>query len=294
MNATRFNGPECERAVKLLDSYLDRQLPGDAVAELEQHVQQCPACARELAVRRTMRTQLQTAVRSISAPPELQVKIRMAIRESVSPRSAWLWGRLVPVGTAAMIALGLLIAYQLGHLRLTTRSQESYIASISTRVAALMRVGLGDHIHCAVFRKFPKNAPTAEEMTKKLGPQYAELISVVKNHVPGEYRLVMAHQCRYHTRRFVHLTLMGDSKLISLVIARKGDGESFDAQSLIPALTQSGIPFYRAGVQRFQMTAFETRDYLAYVVSDLSQQQNLDIMLALAPGVQEVLHKLEG
>ena len=65
---------------------------------------------------------------------------------------------------------GVLIAYQLGHLRLSVTSQESYNTSVSTHVARLMRVGLGDHIHCAYFRKFPANAPSPQEFVSKLGP----------------------------------------------------------------------------------------------------------------------------
>ena len=61
----------------------------------------------------------------------------------------------------AMLMTGAGAVYQLGHLRFTTASQESYIASVSNRVATLMRVGLGDHIHCAVFRKSKKTPPVA-------------------------------------------------------------------------------------------------------------------------------------
>ena len=50
---------------------------------------------------------------------------------------------------------------------------------------------------------------------------------------------------------------------------------------------------YQSGVQSFALTAFETPDFLVYFVSDLPQQQNTQIMLAMAPGVQDVLRKLE-
>ena len=105
------------------------------------------------------------------------------------------------------LSLVLAISYQLGHLRLTVRSQESYIASVSTHIATLMRVGLGDHIHCSVFRKYPKNPPTTEEFVEKMNPQYAGLIPIVRSQVPDNYRMMLAHQCRYHGRKFVHLSL---------------------------------------------------------------------------------------
>jgi hypothetical protein len=50
---------------------------------------------------------------------------------------------------------------------------------------------------------------------------------------------------------------------------------------------------YQTGIQRFQMTAFETRDYLVYLISDFSKEKNTDMMLALAPPVREFLGRLE-
>ena len=232
---------------------------------------------------------LRAAVGSTPVPPFLEAQIRGRLRER---KTAWL-PRLVPVATAAAVFVGLLIAYQLGHLRLTVGSQESYIASVSTQIATLMRVGLGDHIHCSVFRKYPKDPPTTEEFIQKMNPQYAGLIPIVRSEVPEQYRLMLAHECRYHGRRFVHLSLMDDSNMLSLVITRKGTGESFKTEDMLPGLVRSGIPMYQTGVQRFQMTAFETRDYLVYFISDLPKQQNTELMLALGPQVKDFLAKLE-
>ena len=234
---------------------------------------------------------LRSAVNSVPVPPFLEARIRGRIRREAS---GYCWiPRLAPVGAALGIVAGLMIAYQLGHLRLTVRSQESYIASVSTRVASLMRVGLGDHIHCSVFRKYPKNPPTTEQFIEKMNPQYAGLIPIVRSHVPDNYRMTLAHECRYHGRRFVHLSLLNESNMLSLVITRKGDGESFTTEDMLPGLVQAGIPMYQSSVQRFQMTAFETRDYLVYFISDLPKQQNTDLMLALGPQVKDFLKRLE-
>jgi hypothetical protein len=234
---------------------------------------------------------LRTAVKSVAAPPYLEARIRANV-QATDRRRSWTF-RLVPAAAAAAICLAVLIAYQLGHLRLTTRSQERYIASVSYRVGTIMRVGLGDHIHCSVFRKYPKNPPPVQKLEQDLGPEYQALLPIVQTHVPDDYRLMMGHQCRYHGRRFVHFSFMSDAHLVSLVIARKQEGESFNTEGLLPALVQSGIPVYQAGVQRFAMTSFESRDFLVYVVSDLPQQQNTEMMIAMAPSVKGYLAKLE-
>lgn len=230
---------------------------------------------------------LKRAVHSIEVPPFLEARIRNHIR-TVKPSRRWL-PRLVPVTIAAATVFGLVMAYQLGHLRLTVRSQESYIGTVSTQIATLMRVGLGDFIHCSVFRKYPKNPPTTEEFIEKMTPHYAGLIPIVRSQVPDSYRMMLAHQCSYHRRKFVHLSLMSDTNMLSLVITRKAEGESFSTEDMLPALVQAGIPMYQSSVQRFQMTAFETRDYLVYFISDLPKQQNTQLMLALGPKVKDFL-----
>jgi len=238
-----------------------------------------------------LNTRLKQAVRSVEPPPFLEARILNHIRaQGAAPRKKW--ALLIPVAAAAIAVASLGISYELGHLRMTATSQESYIASVSTRVATLMRVGLGDHIHCSVFRKFPQNPPAAAEFVKTLGPKYAGLAPLVQDHVPGTYRLMMAHQCGYNGRRFVHLSLLGDDHLLSLVIARKAPGESFETEGLLPALVQSGIPIYQSGVQRFAINAFENGDHLVYFISDLPAQQNAEILQAMAPVVKQYLETL--
>ena len=234
---------------------------------------------------------LRAAVKSVAAPPFLEARIRHSLRtESPIEKAGRRWlPRLIPAAAALAVFAGFAVAYQLGHLRLTVSSQESYIGSVSTRIATLMRVGLGDHIHCAVFRKYPKNPPTTQDFIGKMNPQYAGLIPIVRSQVPDSYRMMLAHQCSYHRRKFVHLSLMNDSNMLSLVITRKGDGESFNTEDMLPALVQAGIPMYQSSVQRFQISAFETRDYLIYFISDLPKQQNTELMLALGPKVKDFL-----
>jgi len=233
---------------------------------------------------------LKTAVHSVTAPSHLEARIRGQIRDGSSSRSWAFW--MFPAGAAAAACAALLVVYQLGHLRLTATSQESYIATVSAKISPMMQVGLGDHIHCSVFRKFPKTAPSIEKLEQNLGPQYRGLLPIVQHNVPADYRLMLGHQCRYHGRRFVHLSFMNDSHLLSLVIAKKGEGESFEASGLLPALAQSGIPMYQSSIQRFEMSAFESRGFMVYFVSDLPAADNSRITMAMAPAVKDLLAKL--
>jgi len=256
------------------------------------------------------KNRLKDAVNSVPVPDDLEAHLRGLIHADKLRFGAllrWRWlPKLVPAVAVAAVAVAavsaaLLTAYQFGHFRLTRGSQDAYIASVSSHLGALMRIGLRDHIHCSVFRKYPKNPPTPEEIlmptpergVKAISPQYAGLIPIVRSLVPENYRMTLAHQCTYKGREYIHLSLKDESNMLSLVITRKVNGESFLAENILPALNESGIPMYQAGVQRFKITAFETSDYLVYFISDLDKQRNTDLMLALAPRVKEFLGKLE-
>jgi hypothetical protein len=175
--------------------------------------------------------------------------------------------------------------------------QEVYLQAWKSFSPVRTRIGLRDHIHCSVFRKYLKNRLTAEEIlnptpemgVKAISTKYAGLILIVRSVVPERYRMTMAHQCTYKGREFIHLSLMDESNILSLVITQKVNRETFRAEDMLPALSESGIPMYQAGVQRFEISAFETSDFLVYFISDVDKQRNTELTLALAPRVNGFL-----
>jgi hypothetical protein len=238
---------------------------------------------------------LKTAVNSVAVPPYLQARILNRIRVEQQPHP-WLFRlgtlKLASVGLVAVLFVGTALAYHEGHLRLTKASKISYVWSVSNRLASLMGAGLADHINCSVFRKYPKDAPPIAVLEQKLPAQFRELIPIVQSQIPSDYRLLISHQCRWNSRRFIHLSLENSSHVLSVVITVRKGGESFGAEGLLPALVHSDIPMYQSGVQRFAITAFETPGYLVYFVSDLPQAENTRIMQAMAPGMRSLLNKL--
>lgn len=246
---------------------------------------------------REMIARLRAAARSETAPPELQVNVRRRLEEAAGDSRrwpAWLVRPWVPLTAALAITFGAGIAYQLGHLRFTVSQQESFIASMMTKVSFPLKPGLDDHLHCSVYGRIPKKIPPSEQAVKDLPPQFRELLAIVRQNVPAPFQIYSAHECRRQGRKFVHFQLKTDSKLLSVIVTRRDIEESFVRDKIVPALAASGTSIYEARALRFQIAAIETQDYLAYVVSDLSREQNLNIMAAMAPSVHEFLTKLQG
>ena len=278
MNTGQFAGPVCERF---------RRQPGPGVVDPEtlHHLESCLACRQVWEARTHLRSRLKVAVERQQVPPELRARIRELLSQRQS-RAQWgvAWQRWALAAAASLVACASvwLARPAMPMPSLADRpGQEAYIQRVSATVAVVLQLGLGDHIHCSVFRKYPQNPPTVAEMQEKLGPAFQGVLPLAQAAVPEGYRVIMAHHCGYAGRKYTHLTLRKGSDLISLVIARKNPGESL--HGLSPALSPSGIPVYQSAAQRYAVAGFEAGGYFAFVVSELRGKTNLQIAANLAP-----------
>jgi hypothetical protein len=294
MKIVDFGQGNCEKIRRYLDSYISNELLVESNLEVLRHVEQCSACSQELETRVRIRASLQAAARREDVPPGLEQKIRREIREQ-SPVRLWPFDLslkwMSAVAALLLVSTGIWTVLR-SRRELSPQERDAYIGRISSRLSTILQVGLRDHVRCAVFRKYPKDPPAFAEMARELGPQYAGLAPLVKARVPDEFRAILAHRCTVQGRNYVHLVLRGTSSLLSLIITKKNPGDSFPASQLTPVLHAAGVPVYRAGASQFQVAAFETQAYLAFVISDLPKERNLQLAAALAPPVEQFLSQL--
>jgi len=286
--------PECSAIREWIDSYVDGALAEGERVRVSRHLHECADCEAVHSQRLMLRQRLQQAVKAEEFPPFLQQRIQARLRVE-SARPAYLNPGWMVAAACLVVSVGVYLAYQRGSFRLNQSAQDAYAESVSQQVTPLMRVGLRDHVHCSVYRKYPENeAPKLSAMLAELGKQYEQLVHIVQNHLPEKMRLVMAHECRFKGRKFVHLTMKDQARLLSVIIARKEPGETFDVQGAIPSMAHSGIMVYREKAHRFNLAGFETSAYLVYVISDLPADANTTAMLAMAPEIRQFLEKLPG
>jgi hypothetical protein len=296
MNNVMKLGQNCEDALRCMDMYVDRELQEADAGRLMKHLESCPSCYEELELRRRLRSRLRTAA-SASPSPYLHTKVLAGVRAEAGKQRRRSWFGWQQSVTAAVAILGIAVvtvtaAYQIGYLRWSGQSQESYIQAISARVSSVMSVGLGDHVHCTVFGKRPKKEVDLAQTANELPSEYKGLLKEVADRIPKGFTVYKAHTCRYHKRAFYHIAMTKGNRLVSLVITRRQPGESFNATDVIASLDTSGIPVHSAGVQRYSISGIEARDHLAYFVSDLAPAENNRLMLALGPPIAGYLAKL--
>jgi putative zinc finger protein len=287
MIALNISQEACERTRRHLDAYLNNELLVDPRLEVSKHLEGCKDCSAVLEGRIQVRNTLRDAVHRKVVPSGLQAKIQNRLRESKAQKETIRFGGrwILVAAMAAGLCIAGVGAYRVWYLR--------HPASLSQLTASILKIGVGDHIHCAIDSQFAKRHFTLEEMSQKLGPEYIGLVSLAKEKVPAEFEIVVAHRCSFNGRKFVHLILKNQETVLSLAITRK-EGEAFPLSELRAALNVSGIPLYKSRIQNMEVAGFETRNYLAFVVSDLRERENSQIASNLVPAVRDFLAKLEG
>jgi putative zinc finger protein len=286
MKVIGFVQGQCKKIRSYLDSYLSNELLVETNHEVLKHVETCQSCSDALADRARVKDALRQSVIRDEAPAALRYRIQKDIRKKSSP----VWGRQWLMVAAAAVVL---LVAAIGVVRLAgSRAVPVEQRATSEQTAAILKIGWTDHSSCAIDHNLANRRFTSDEMSQQMGSEFAGLVDLIEQKAPGEYEVVVGHRCRFAGRQFVHLILRNHESIISLAITRK-NGEAFPAGELTGALQASGISLYESRIQGFEVTGFETRDYLAFVVSNLAKEENVRIASSFAPGVHDFLAKLE-
>jgi hypothetical protein len=252
MTEATFGEQACQKFRAKLDSYIDNELLTEGSLEMIEHFKHCTACTKEAQDRRGVSRRLRDAVREGPVPAGLERRIRDRLRQPKKPKAKKLF--LMAIAAALVLCFGV--------LRLNYSS------------GRLLRVALDDHLHCAVMHHA---IPPISGEVNQLPDRLKGLTALVKERVPPEFALVLAHQCREQGRTFVHLTFGDGRHLLSVLIMRKEGGESL------------GNGTRQAARDHLQLAAVESGDFVVYTVSDLPAQANANILAAFAPGLRAFL-----
>lgn len=118
--------------------------------------------------------------------------------------------------------------------------------------AAMLRVGLIDHVHCGLGNNYPKQNSLAE-MAQAVGTEFAPILSAIAQK-SGGLKLISAHRCIAGHRDYVHFIFAGPDGLTSVSLTKKQGAEWLPTQ-------------LRRKVDEISVTGFEEEDYLVFVSS---------------------------
>ncbi|MDQ6787536.1 MAG: zf-HC2 domain-containing protein [Acidobacteriota bacterium] len=281
---------KCEAVQHWLDAYLDGELGEAAAGNIARHLEICADCSESAAAILQAKKLLRRAASNEAVPDALREKIQKQIRAKRHPFK-FLFARKLLAAAAVILfvcfgSLGIFIWQRQSPANLARVSRPNQ--TIAEQITELLRIGLGDHVHCALEEGYAERHYTSEEISGKLGAEYAGLAPLVKEKIDGEFDLVVAHHCTIGGRKFVHLILRKNEKILSLVITKK-NGETFSGRDGIAPLQTSSVALYQEAFENYAVASFETETDLVFFVSNLTTAENLRIASNAAPAVRDFL-----
>src|SRR5262245_28340609 len=138
MTQLTFDEWACRNTQAKLDFYIDNELTVETNLELLRHCERCAGCAGEVAARRAIRDRLKVAVRTEDVPQDLEKRVREQLRRS--PRGNTRRWTVMAIAATLVICFGAWFASE-------------RIGPVPARIAAVLGIGVGDHVHCAVIRQ---------------------------------------------------------------------------------------------------------------------------------------------
>ena len=280
MNTLNFDSKRCERMRQHLDSYLSNELLVETASEVVRHLEGCEVCSRDLDSRMRVRDALQRAVANRPVPPSVRGDVLRSLRES-QPRSfvragATRWA--VGVAGIVIVLLSLFAAQWLN-----LRRAEQLVASI-------LKLGVSDHIVCAIKNhSYPEVANPSDQIRKKLSPQHAALLQAVQERLPG-FEVLEGHICSIpgSDRKYIHFITRGHGTILSVILTER-DGASLPKGKFLTSTDTAGVGIYEGQLSGMELAGFEAAHYFVFIVSDVSQNDILQLARGLAPALNETL-----
>lgn len=146
---------ECERARALIDAYLDRELAVEVSAEIERHLETCPACRARYEAGRALSAHLKEPALHVPAPDRLRRRIADALDAESRPvpyrrpRRQWLQLAAASVA-AAMLGSGTT------YLSLTNAPRPSLVDEV-----------VANHVRSLLVENRVVDVPSSDEHTVK-------------------------------------------------------------------------------------------------------------------------------
>lgn len=314
---------QCRDFREIADSYLSDELLVETNHDVLKHLEGCADCRRELTARREMRAQLRKSVRRLpdfQMRPEFAFRLRndlKALAARPTRKSLFTFPHLSRsaqwVGVAGCLMIAAIIGFVVLDLRETPSRGELQLAraesdggdpSRRSRAsqpdeAAMRSVGfammgkvVGDHRNCALDFQLDEEPISLEEAGRRFDPAYTDLAQAVmagRGALPADIKLLAGHSCIYDNQRFAHVALEHRGRTISVLVANKnGTGDSLPV-----AEHADGAVVACSRIDGFQVSCFETRRHSVYIVSELTEAENLAVARALAPSVSAHIARAE-
>jgi len=153
----------------------------------------------------------------------------------------------------------------------------------------LLKSAVGDHKDCAVHFRLAEKPLDLDRAGQQFDRVYVNLVPALisQGNLPPGLEFVESHSCVFEGRRFAHMVFKYQNRLVSLLITRNG---ATDATSSA-AVHQQVISCSQ--FEGYRVSCFQTARHAVFVVSDLTEGENLSLARALSPAIDAHVTRAE-
>jgi len=257
---------QCRDVREMAESFVSEELLVETNHEVVRHLEECPECRNEIATVRELRARTRKAFMDAG---ELRMAGGFSSDVSEHLRTAALrqpW--LQHLGARWMAAAG------------TVSAAAVLLLLANATLTALTRGAVGDHRNCAVRFQLPEK-PIALADAARFDGAYRLLQLSPPDEVDtpaGPVRVVERHSCVFDGRRFAHIVLQFQGRLVSLLVTADDGWAS-------TIVSRTGLPSHLPWLQRadgYGIASFGAPGHVIFVVSDLEGRQLSEVAAPLA------------
>ncbi|MEJ7863089.1 MAG: zf-HC2 domain-containing protein [Pyrinomonadaceae bacterium] len=277
---------QCREFKEISEAYLSDALLPETNIQVLGHLENCPACRADFASRRELRETLRGAVKNAA---EFQISPAFAARLDVKLRDAALaenrrFGFLFAPKIFAPAFAALFIVLTLGFVFL--RSADNSVAPLAqtdngSRTRELVKISataVVSHEECALEKLQRWEAMAKQDFAEKA--VYTEkIVKPLRANFSEKVELLHAHDCVFEGKRLTHVILRKDGHIVSVFFDKSVAASPGD-------LTTASIVCEKES--GFQVASFQNESRAVFVVSDLSEAENLSAARALSDSMQNV------
>jgi hypothetical protein len=213
----------CPDVRQKADSYLSEALMTETNHEILRHLDTCPACRTEIDGRRRLRGALRGAFNrapELQPDAEFQRRLRGRLRHvSIGAvRSRPVSPRWLALAASVLLAIGVAVVF----LKSRAVVPED----------ALARDAAGDHRNCALKYRLVRMPVPLQEAAERFDRSYRLLLNAPPDEIStphGVARVVERHSCAFGPRRFGHVIIQYQGRVVSLLMTahegKAGDGQ---------------------------------------------------------------------
>lgn len=264
----------CADVRAMAESYLAGELPVDTNHAILAHLERCASCQAEVQARLALRQSLRDAFRSsrdLAPDPRFTAQVQDLVSSHFAPRPARGFASRRWLAIAAAVTVVAVAGWQL----LGGRAGRAGFGHL----AELAAIAAGDHRFCALQHALDEAPITLAEAASRFDPAYASLEEAVAGASPvrdGDVEVLGAHSCLFRGRRFAHVILRRDGRVVSILLTPLEPRQAAAPGRVEPCPSSNG----------FRIACFVAGDHAGFVVSDLTESGNMALATELAPVLQ--------